>query len=90
MPTVLSSRSTSESLQSNANAVKSGNCAPSRARSTDGDRFVQKLKSVYQVHQQVKFLHLQAEADYLLQQLQTLKQQKQQLPQSNSGSALSE
>ena len=31
----------------------------------------------YQADQQVKYLHLQAEIDVLLQQLQTLKQQQQ-------------
>lgn len=33
-------------------------------------------KSPYQVDQQVKFLHLEAEVEYLLQQLQNLKQQR--------------
>ncbi|AFY32007.1 hypothetical protein [Calothrix sp. PCC 7507] len=33
-------------------------------------------KSYYQDDQQVKFMHLQAEVDSLLQQLQSLKQQK--------------
>jgi hypothetical protein len=34
------------------------------------------MKSPYNVDQQVKFLHLQAEVDTLLLQLQTLKQQR--------------
>lgn len=34
-------------------------------------------KPPYQVDQQVKFLHLEAEVDSLLQQLQRLKQQRQ-------------
>ncbi|MBC6474172.1 MAG: hypothetical protein GDA48_16310 [Hormoscilla sp. GM102CHS1] len=34
-------------------------------------------KSLYQVDQQVKFLHLQAEVESLWQQLQVLKQQRQ-------------
>jgi hypothetical protein len=34
------------------------------------------VKSMYPADQQVKFLHLQAEVDSLLQQLQILKQQK--------------
>ena len=40
-------------------------------------RLMQLMKS-YQANQQVKYLHLQAEIEVLLQQLQTLKQQKQQ------------
>jgi hypothetical protein len=35
-----------------------------------------KLMKVYQADQQVKYLHLEAEIDLLLQELQTLKQQK--------------
>lgn len=35
------------------------------------------MTKCYQADQQVKYLHLQAEVDVLLQQLQTLKQQKQ-------------
>jgi hypothetical protein len=34
-------------------------------------------KTLYQVDQQVKFLHLQAEVESLLQQLEIMKQQKQ-------------
>lgn len=40
-------------------------------------RLIEAMKSQYQLDQQVKFLHLQAEADSLLQQLQSLKQQRQ-------------
>jgi hypothetical protein len=35
-----------------------------------------KLMKVYQADQQLKYLHLEAEIDLLLQELQTLKQQK--------------
>jgi hypothetical protein len=35
------------------------------------------MKSLYQADQQVKYLHLQAEVESLLQQLQILKQQRQ-------------
>jgi hypothetical protein len=35
-----------------------------------------KLMKVYQADQQVKYLHLEAEIDLLLQELQNLKQQK--------------
>ncbi|MBE9166526.1 hypothetical protein IQ238_02895 [Pleurocapsales cyanobacterium LEGE 06147] len=36
----------------------------------------QSMPACYQADQQVKYLHLQAEIDVLLQQLQTLKQDK--------------
>lgn len=45
--------------------------------STGSTRVMEMMKSVYQAEQQAKFLHLQAEVDSLLQQLQTLKQQRQ-------------
>ncbi|HEY9834363.1 MAG TPA: hypothetical protein V6D26_27685 [Stenomitos sp.] len=35
------------------------------------------MKSLYQADQQVKYLHLQAEVESLLQHLQILKQQRQ-------------
>lgn len=34
------------------------------------------MKTLYKTEQQVKFLHLQAEVEFLLQQQQTLRQQK--------------
>ena len=39
-------------------------------------RLIEAMKSQYQLNQQVEFLHLQAEADLLLQQLQALKQKR--------------
>lgn len=69
MPTVISSRPTSETVQSASSVA-----IASQASQNDGDRLIKMLKSLYQADQQVKFLHLHAEADYLLQQLQTLKQ----------------
>jgi hypothetical protein len=80
MPTVISSRPTSETVQS-ASSVASASQA---AQNQNGDRLIKMLKSLYQADQQVKFLHLHAEADYLLQQLQTLKQH-----QSNPKSSVS-
>jgi hypothetical protein len=53
-----------------------------RNRSTiaaDDPRLMKLMKSLYQADQQVKYLHLQAEVDSLLQQLQILKQQRQAL-----------
>lgn len=70
MPTVISSRPNSESLESQARA------AIAKTEQNNGDRLIRMLKSLYQADQQVKFLHLHAEADYLLQQLQTVKQHK--------------
>ena len=42
-------------------------------------RLIKAMQSQYQLDQQVKFMHLQAETDSLLQQLQILKQQRQAL-----------
>jgi hypothetical protein len=79
MPTVISSRPTSETVQSASSVA-----IASHASQNNGDRLIKMLKSLYQADQQVKFLHLHAEADYLLQQLQTLKQH-----QSNPKSSVS-
>ncbi|MEW5858685.1 MAG: hypothetical protein AB1861_15070 [Cyanobacteriota bacterium] len=44
---------------------------------TTGNKHLKPVtKAVYQADQQVKFLHLQAEVEILLQQLQTIKQQR--------------
>lgn len=51
---------------------------------TGNPRLVQLMKSIYQADQQVKYLHLQAEVDSLLQQLQILKQQRLALGQSDA------
>ena len=80
MPTVISSRPTSETVQSASSVA-----IASQASQNNGDRLIKMLKSLYQADQQVKFLHLHAEADYLLQQLQTLKQH-----QSNPKSSVSD
>jgi hypothetical protein len=40
------------------------------------EKSLEKMKAFYQVDQQAKFLHLHAETESLLQQLQNLKQQK--------------
>ncbi|HEY9617373.1 MAG TPA: hypothetical protein V6C64_11060 [Microcoleaceae cyanobacterium] len=40
-------------------------------------RVLEAMKAQYRIDQQVKFLHLQAEADTLFQQLQVMKQQRQ-------------
>jgi hypothetical protein len=41
-----------------------------------GDRLLTMAKSLYQADHQVKFFDLQADAETLLQQLQSLKQQR--------------
>lgn len=46
------------------------------ATSTQRPRLNESKKPPYQLAQQVKFLHLQVEVECLLQQLQTLKQQR--------------
>lgn len=46
------------------------------ATSTEQPKVSPPKKSPYQADQQVKFLHLQAEVESLLQQLKTLKQQR--------------
>ncbi len=59
-------------------------CSSSRSRSqllvgnsqTDLPHKSESTKSLYQVDQQVKFLHLEAEVESLLQQLQIIKQQR--------------
>lgn len=68
----------SSSLSSREYTV--GNCQlvnEVSASSTHSIRAIKSLKSLYQVAQQVKFLHLQAEVDLLLQHLQMLKKQRQ-------------
>ncbi|GET37058.1 MULTISPECIES: hypothetical protein [Microseira] len=44
--------------------------------STNQTRLTESMKNLYQADQQVKFLHLQAEVETLLVQLQALKQQR--------------
>ncbi len=56
-----------------------GDSQPARKRSTavSGDsRLMELMKSLYQADQQVKYLHLQAEVESLLQQQRILKQQR--------------
>lgn len=44
-------------------------------------------QSPYQADQQVKFLHLEAEVDFLLQQMQSLKQQRMAINRDDAGKA---
>lgn len=50
--------------------------AASDSTTNTGDRAKMKLIKSYQADQQLKYLHLQAEVEFLLQQLQKLKQNK--------------
>ncbi|NER37153.1 MAG: hypothetical protein F6J93_24830 [Oscillatoria sp. SIO1A7] len=72
MSTVLASRPNSKSpistLEQKSNA---------RAAKTERDRLIELMKSMYQAEHQVEFLHLQAEADTLLQELRTRTSQQQ-------------
>jgi hypothetical protein len=49
----------------------------SNAAVAENPRLMTLMKSMYQADQQVKYLHLQAEVESLLQQLQILKEQRQ-------------
>ncbi|MDJ0555655.1 MAG: hypothetical protein QNJ68_14670 [Microcoleaceae cyanobacterium MO_207.B10] len=46
----------------------------SASRSGDKTRTLERMKSLYQTDQQVKFLHLEAEVETLLLELKTLKE----------------
>ncbi|KAM3097276.1 hypothetical protein ACKFKG_08685 [Phormidesmis sp. 146-35] len=61
----------------NSNAQFSGVavCEPQ----SDCLRSLEKMKAIYQADQQAKFLNLHAETESLLQQLQSLKQQRAQV-----------
>jgi hypothetical protein len=48
----------------------------SESRSGSGDRLLTMAKSLYQTDHQIKFFDLQADAETLLQKLQSLKQQR--------------
>ena len=64
MATLLSTESQKSSIERTATASSNQSNLP-------------KMTRCYQADQQVKYLHLQAEIEVLLQELQTLKQQKQ-------------
>jgi hypothetical protein len=63
----------------NSNAQSSGVavCEPQSDRADLVS--LEKMKAVYQADQQAKFLNLHAETESLLQQLQSLKQQREQV-----------
>ena len=67
----------SSTLTRPQNSVDSSQAASDRAAASTGNPSTMRLmKSVYQADQQVKLLHLQAEVESLLLELQNLKQQR--------------
>jgi hypothetical protein len=56
---------------------------PASATSSYQTRLIEAMKSQYHLDQQVKFLHLQAEADSLLRQLQAIKRQREAAIEAN-------
>ncbi len=64
MATLLSS----QTEQNSTDSISSSHSSQSSSK---------QIAKCYQADRQVKFLHLQAEIDLLLQELQTLKQQKE-------------
>lgn len=69
---LMSTRSSTLSLAKPTETVQDHNKSNSKAEAM--------MKSVYNVDQQVKYLHLQAEIETLLLRLQTLKQQRSDSP----------
>jgi hypothetical protein len=69
---------TSQLVYDRPSSQESKDSVYSRKSSTvdSKDATLMKLMKSYQAEAQVKYLHLQAEIEVLLQQLQTLKQQK--------------
>lgn len=72
MSTRLSSVIDSPSSVANSQSMRTSNAAVA-----ENPRLMTLMKSMYQADQQVKYLHLQAEVESLLQQLQILKKQRQ-------------
>lgn len=69
---------TTRSANSSSTAVLDRPMTTGNATQTDRQsRLLEAMKAQYRIDQQVKFLHLQAEADTLFQQLQLMKQQRQ-------------
>lgn len=64
-------------LSSAATAVQAPQTTASSATVNYQTRLLEAMKAQYQLDQQVKFLHLQAETESLFQQLQAIKQRRQ-------------
>ncbi|GAC1453895.1 MAG: hypothetical protein NVS2B14_11580 [Chamaesiphon sp.] len=54
---------------------------------SNNTRILELTKSVYHAKERVKFMHLQAEVESLLQQLQTIKQQRQESPEQDASAS---
>jgi hypothetical protein len=63
-------------LTQRPNSEEACNQGHRASASQQRDRIVESLKRVYHADQQVKWLHLQAEVDTLLLELQAMKQQR--------------
>ncbi|NEQ71203.1 MAG: hypothetical protein F6J86_14255 [Symploca sp. SIO1B1] len=75
MSTTLLTRSSS--LNPSSNSIdESQSAKKSSVASPKDSRVLELMKSLYQADQQVKYLHLQAEVDSLLQYQQIIKQQR--------------
>ncbi len=68
---ILSSRETNQTVNTQQTSQVSA------SSDAAGDRLLHLMRSVYQADHQVKLLHLHAEADTLLQQLQVALKQRQ-------------
>ncbi|WP_445249789.1 hypothetical protein [Microcoleus sp. OTE_8_concoct_300] len=76
MSTQLLMSNSSSTLSRPQTEASNSEMASSSVRSTSFACKVDSVKCPYQADQQVKFLHLQAEIDSLLLQVQSLKQQR--------------
>ena len=76
MSTQLLMSNSSSTLSRPQTEPSNSEMASSSVRSTSFARKVDSVKCPYQADQQVKFLHLQAEIESLLLQVQSLKQQR--------------
>ncbi|MDY7015758.1 MAG: hypothetical protein SVX43_19620 [Cyanobacteriota bacterium] len=77
MPTALSaSPLANPETKSDSELATALNRAALRTQTTSDRSRLDKLMQSYQTDQQLKYLHLQAEVEVLLQQLQTLKQRR--------------
>lgn len=78
---VISDRSVNASNTTAARGFQSANSTSLNYQS----RLLESMKAQYQLDQQVKFLHLRAEAETLLQQLKVMKQQREAVSDQQSG-----
>lgn len=76
MSTTLSASSLVNPESSNSNPARVATLAASPDKLSNENPQLAKLMQSYQADQQLKYLHLQAEVEVLLQQLQTLKQRR--------------